>query len=64
MTEANLIGILILFKIKSHKIEEAETKMWAWLRSGEECGPALSHSFFAGGYSIGHMAQLLLLLVA
>jgi hypothetical protein len=29
--------------------------MWAWLRSGEEC------DFFAGGYSIGHMAQLLLL---
>lgn len=26
MTQANLIGTLILFKIKWHKIEEAETK--------------------------------------
>lgn len=64
MTEANIIGILILFKIKSNKIEEAETKIWAWLRSGVECGPSLSHSFMAGGYSVGRMAQLLLLSVA
>lgn len=49
MTEANLIGILILFQIKSHKIEEAETKMWAERGMRRERGPALSHSFFAGG---------------
>lgn len=50
MAEANLIGILILLKIKSHKIEEAETKnVGSERKCGEECGPALSHSFFAGG---------------
>lgn len=58
MTQANLIGILILFNTKSHKIEEAETKTVGLALTWRSCGRALSHNSFGEGHSVGHEAQL------